>query len=37
MVNEDLLLFTEDNHIDITIDKKIHIKNLLNQIKETLI
>ena len=22
MVNEDLLLFTEDNHIDITIDKK---------------
>lgn len=37
MVNENLLLFTEDNHIDITIDKKIHIENLLNQIKETLI
>lgn len=36
-VNENLLLFTEDNHIDITIDKKIHIENLLNQIKETLI
>ena len=36
-VNENLLLFTEDNHIDITIDKKVHIENLLNQIKETLI
>lgn len=36
-VNENLLLFAEDNHIDITIDKKIHIENLLNQIKETLI
>lgn len=36
-VNENLLLFTEDNHIDITIDKKTHIENLLNQIKETLI
>lgn len=36
-VNENLLLFTEDNHIPITIDKKIHIENLLNQIKETLI
>ena len=36
-VNENLLLFTEDNHIDITINKKIHIENLLNQIKETLI
>lgn len=36
-VNENLLLFTEDYHIDITIDKKIHIENLLNQIKETLI
>lgn len=36
-VNENLLLFTKDNHIDITIDKKTHIENLLNQIKETLI
>lgn len=36
-VNENLLLFTEDNHIDITINKKAHIENLLNQIKETLI
>lgn len=36
-VNENLLLFTEDNHIDITIGKKVHIENLLNQIKETLI
>lgn len=36
-VNKNLLLFTEDNHIDITIDKKTHIENLLNQIKETLI
>lgn len=36
-VNENLLLFTEDNYIDITIDKKVHIENLLNQIKETLI
>lgn len=32
-VNENLLLFTEDNHRQ----KKIHIENLLNQIKETLI
>ena len=37
IVNKNLLLFTEDNHIDITIDKKIHIENLLNKTEETLI